>query len=124
MGTANVRAVQQPLPGGDVPVQRASTQLVKIFIGGIKPHHQQRFARAYPQVTFEFAAFEDPVRVWLRGVKHSEHVIIDQSRCSHKMVMYLQCRNDIAIYFTDSKAFMRTIIEEILAHGKAEYIYK
>lgn len=97
---------------------------MKIFIGGMKEHHQRAFASEFPGVEFEFAAYTDADHKWRARAIRCDMVIIDQSRCSHRVVNGL--RKDLGqthIYFTDSKAHMREIIKEVLANGKAGYRY-
>lgn len=97
---------------------------MKIFVGGMKEHHQRAFASEFPSVEFEFAAYTDADRKWRARAAGCDIVIVDQSRCSHRVVRGL--RKDIGekrIHFTDSKAHMREIIKEALVNGKVGYRY-
>lgn len=97
---------------------------MKIFIGGMKEHHQRAFASEFPGVDFEFAAYTDPDRKWRARAVSCDLVIVDQSRCRHSTVDVL--RKDLGpthIFFTDSKAHMREIIMEAIVNGKVGYPY-
>lgn len=96
---------------------------MKIFVGGMKDHHQRAFSDEFPHIEFEFAAFTDPIRKWARRAKHCDIIIIDQSRCSHTIVEHMRRAIHKPFYFTDSKAHMREIIKEATANGKVGYRY-
>lgn len=97
---------------------------MKIFIGGMKLHHQRAFALEFPEVEFEFAAYDDPDRKWRARAVSCDIVIVDQSRCTHRVVKALRKDlNDTRIHFTDSKAHMREIIKEAITNGKVGYRY-
>lgn len=96
---------------------------MKIFVGGMKVHHQRAFSSEFPAVDLAFATYEDSPRRWLAAALHSDIVIVDQSRCSHKTVDLLRANLRTHIYFTDSKAHMREIIKEAIANGKVGYRY-
>lgn len=96
---------------------------MKIFIGGMKEHHQRAFASEFPDVDLAFATFTDHPRKWLSAAARSDIVIVDQSRCSHTITDILRKNLRTHIYFTDSKAHMREIIKEATANGKVGYRY-
>ena len=95
---------------------------MKIFIGGMKVHHQRAFSQQFPEADLVFAAYEDSPRRWLANAKGADIVIVDQSRCNHKISNLLRTMR-VPLYFTDSKAHMREIIKEALVNGKVGYRY-
>ena len=95
---------------------------MKIFIGGLKIHHQQAFAQQFPGADLVFAAFEERAQRWLAKAKDCDLVIVDQSRCTHTITNALRTMRQ-PLYFTDSKAHMREIIKEAITNGKVGYRY-
>lgn len=96
---------------------------MKIFIGGMKEHHQRAFAAEFPNVDFAFAAYHDRPQRWITGATRSDIVIVDQSRCTHTLVDMLRKNVRSPLWFTDSKAHMREIIKEAITNGKVGYRY-
>jgi len=96
---------------------------VKIFVGGMKKHHQERFVRMHPDVEFTFAAFDDPIPKWAREAGKAQYAIIDQSRCEHKTIAYLRCHSVAQLFFTDSKAKMHEIIDDLRRDGSYQQVY-
>lgn len=95
---------------------------MNIFIGGPMAQHQQRFAQDYPDVQFVFASYEDTLRKWVRGATRADHVVIDQSRCSHKIIDALRKRGCRPV-MVDGKAEIRKVLDDLLAHGSTQHRY-
>lgn len=96
---------------------------MKIFIGGMKKHHQEKFKKLHPDVRFTFACYEDGLDTWAAEARRADYVIIDQSRCSHKIVEHIRKRVRQHVYFTDSKAVMHQIINDIKRDGASRQVY-
>jgi len=96
---------------------------MKIFIGGMKKHHQEKFRRLFPDVEFTFASFEDNSTRWIGQANKADYCIVDQSRCTHSLKDQLQKYVRAPVLFTDRKAHMKSIVQEIMQHGKAGYSY-
>lgn len=96
---------------------------MKVFIGGMKKHHQKKFVREHPDVEFTFAAYDDPDRVWYREAGKAQYVIIDQSRCSHRIADAMRATLHIPMYFTDSKNKMHMVINDLNLRGSYHQVY-
>jgi len=85
---------------------------MKIFVGGLLSARRGRFKRAFPGVEFLFASDQESPRVWLRRAKQADVAVIDQARCSHKIVDLLKA-NDIQCQFADGNLAISTLIERM-----------
>jgi len=94
---------------------------MKIFIGGMRAHHAQRFEREFPEVQFEFATLDESGSRWFAKARRCDYVLVDQSRCDHKIADTISRLPQL--YFIDSKQRIREIIKEIIDHGTATHHY-
>lgn len=85
---------------------------MKIFIGGLLPVRQDRFKQLYPDVEFLFASDQERPQRWLSRAKKADVVIIDQARCSHKVVNLLKA-NDVQYQFADGNLSIALLIQRI-----------
>lgn len=95
---------------------------MKIFIGGIKRKHTDKFTKRWPYQAFEFAEEEASVAEWMRLAANCAHHLVYQHRTSHKHIRYL-ARHSIVPKFTDSTPIMMQMIEEILTTGSTTHSY-
>jgi hypothetical protein len=96
---------------------------VKIFVGGLRKHHQENLERRYPTVDFSFASFDDSWDRWREKARHVDVVIIDQSRCNHTITDHMKKYIRVPVHFTDRKPRIRELIEELMAHGTTDHSY-
>jgi hypothetical protein len=95
---------------------------VRIFVGGGKTKHNDRFSKRYPTVVFSFAAEDDSPRVWVRRAQYCDYAIVLQHRTSHRHATCLK-QNNVVVHFTDSIPIVHQIIKELLTYGKTGHNY-
>ncbi len=95
---------------------------MRIFIGGGKTKHNDRFSTRYPDVVFSFASEDDNPRQWVRRAQYCDHAIVLQHRTSHKHIDCLK-KNNVAVRFTDSIPVVHILIQQILATNHTTHHY-
>ncbi len=95
---------------------------MRIFIGGGKTKHNDRFSSRYPGVVFSFASEDDNPRQWVRRAQYCDHAIVLQHRTSHKHINCLRA-NNLNVRFTDSIPIVHIIIQQIIAYGQVNHSY-
>lgn len=95
---------------------------MKIFIGGGKAKHNDRFTSRWPNVEFEFASEDESPRRWGSKALHCDHYIVLQHRTTHKHVTHLATHR-IQPYFTDSIPMVHKLIKEIIDRGETRHSY-
>lgn len=96
---------------------------MKIFVGGLRKIHQDNLQRRCPNADLIFASFDSNMDEWLRKAKQADVAIIDQSRCNHTTTNHLRKFLRVPIHFTDSKARIRELVQELHEHGHTDHSY-
>lgn len=87
---------------------------MKIFIGGVKRKHIDKFTRRWPQQEFEFAEETDSPGRWKRAAHRCHYILVYQHRTNHEQVNHV-ARTGKRVYLTDNTPQMFAMIEDIVA---------